>query len=105
MNKITVTKIIHKPKIDTYKVDIYGHKFTGFIMEPKIYVIETSNDILKFENQDIEFEFGILKYTLRNITEHPIDEPEFKMLECTFWSETVIDEFNPCNSCNLNDKK
>lgn len=76
-----------------YSVDIYGEKFVGFIIEPKIYVIETLDDISKFENEDIEFDFGIFKYFLQNITEHSIAESGLKMIECNYWKESVIQGF------------
>jgi len=89
MKEIKITNLLHKPKFSLVSELIYSEWFAGVKIDPKVYVIETEDDLSNLT--DINFKFDNILYTLNEITEYKSCVKGTKMIECRFWKEDVIE--------------
>ena len=89
LNEIKITKLLYKPKSSLVPELIYGVRFAGFQTSPKVYVVETEDDLSNLT--DINFKVNNILYTLNDIIEHKSCQKGTKIIECVYWKEEVIE--------------
>ena len=96
--EINVTEILFKPNLtidNIIPIDIFGEKYSKFIMMPSLYVVKTTTELVDNSERGLQvypsiiFEKDNIIFELTNvIVKHKED---MCFLECKHWKETFLE--------------